>query len=87
MSFPLDHGSVKRLWATIPKTDKPRFQTPIPYLGWEKIMVSEIPNEKCYRFLEMLGVECNNNGEVLLDTIDSIKYTEFQLIMNEQEET
>lgn len=49
-------------------------------------MVSGIPNEKCYRFLEMLGVECNNNGEILLDTRDSLKYTEFQMIMNEQEE-
>jgi hypothetical protein len=87
MTHPLSGDHVTQWWWIIfnesmknhPSLSKQNtIHKPLPYLGYMRIFVQEIPTEVHYRYLAMVGFESNSNGEILMNKRDAEAYLHFQ---------
>ncbi len=83
MSYQLDEN-ILGWWESIPKNDKPSFQTPSNIFGQRKIFIQEIPSKACFNYLMMIGFHCNNNGEVIMSIQEADGYVNFQKSLMEE---
>lgn len=58
-----------------------KIHKPSTLFGAKRIIIGDIPNELCYRYLASCGFECNVHGEILITPDQADAYIDFQNMM------